>query len=88
MGAGLTDPGSADGGIATGIAGHVQPIRLRIAGVEAEILYAGAAPGIVSGVTQIIARVPQGIAGGLQSIELVAGTRASRVDVLVAIARE
>jgi uncharacterized protein (TIGR03437 family) len=35
------------------------PVSVRIGGVGADVLYAGAAPGLVSGVLQINVRVPQ-----------------------------
>ena len=87
-GAGETDPASIDGMIVTGIGRQVQPIGLKIAGVEAEILYAGPAPGLVSGVIQVNARVPFGIPTGLQAIELIAGGKKSRVGVQVSVVEE
>jgi len=87
-GGGVTSPESTDGRIAVGIASQTQPIRLRIDGVEAEILYAGSAPGLVSGVMQINAKVPQNVGTGWQSIEVIAGARTSRSGVRVAVAAE
>ncbi len=40
------------------------PLSLKIGGVDAELLYAGPAPGLVSGVFQINARVPDGVGPG------------------------
>ena len=49
------------------------PIALKIAGVSADILYAGSAPGMV-GVMQVNARVPAGfVAGGAAQVELTVG---------------
>ncbi len=87
-GAGQTDPGSVDGRIVTASGRQAQSIGLKIAGVEAEILYAGPAPGLVSGVMQVNARVPTGIPTGLVLIELYAGGRASQGGVRVAVGEE
>lgn len=58
-GGGVTDPPSVDGEI-TGqvLARPVSPVEVTIGGQPAELLYAGAAPGLVSGVLQANARVP------------------------------
>ncbi len=40
------------------------PLSVTIGGLEAETLYAGPAPGLVSGVVQINARIPAGVAPG------------------------
>ncbi|MCX6613538.1 MAG: hypothetical protein NTW74_22155 [Acidobacteria bacterium] len=42
----------------------LSPLSLQIGGVTAELLYAGPAPGLVSGVFQINARIPNGIEPG------------------------
>jgi len=87
-GAGQTDPGSTDGRIVAGIGRQVQPMELKIAGVDAEILYAGPAPGLVSGVVQVNARIPFGIPTGMVLIELSSGGRASKNGVRVAVGEE
>jgi len=87
-GAGQTDPGSIDGRIVAGIGRQVQPMELKIAGVDAEILYAGPAPGLVSGVVQVNARIPFGIPTGMVLIELSSGGRASQNGVRVAVGEE
>jgi uncharacterized protein (TIGR03437 family) len=64
-GAGETDPVSLDGVLAWGILPAPKlPVAVRIGGAAAEILYAGAAPGLVSGVLQVNARVPWNIEPG------------------------
>lgn len=59
-GEGATTPSGVDGAITQGtttvpVAG---PITVKIDGINAEVLFAGEAPGIVAGVLQINARVP------------------------------
>ncbi len=85
-GGGLTGIASEDGRIATTIGNQVEPVRLRIGGLDAEVLHAGPAPGLVAGVMQVNARVPAALAGGWHSMELIAGERVSRSGVLVAVA--
>jgi uncharacterized protein (TIGR03437 family) len=73
-----TGEGMTDGGVA-GVAAQAPyahpllPVSLKIAGVDAEILFAGSAPGMV-GVMQINARVPAGfVAPGAAKVELTVG---------------
>jgi uncharacterized protein (TIGR03437 family) len=42
----------------------LSPLTLQIGGIDAELLYAGPAPGLVSGVFQINARIPMGVESG------------------------
>ena len=74
-GEGLTDGPNVAGAPAQAPYAHpLLPIVLKIAGVEAGILYAGSAPGMV-GVMQINARVPGGfVAPGPAQVELTVGT--------------
>ncbi|HKW98649.1 MAG TPA: IPT/TIG domain-containing protein [Bryobacteraceae bacterium] len=59
-GAGEMQPAVADGEIATDTSEKpVLPVSVSFSGNMAEVLYAGPAPGIVAGVLQINARVPQ-----------------------------
>lgn len=59
-GAGLTDPPTEDGAIADFTTGLRTEIEAHIGGVPADILYAGAAPGLPGGVVQVNVRVPEG----------------------------
>jgi uncharacterized protein (TIGR03437 family) len=62
-GGGQTDPAGVDGLPASGVYPKPQlPVSVRIGGVEANVLYAGAAPGFVAGALQINAIVPAGLA--------------------------
>jgi uncharacterized protein (TIGR03437 family) len=63
-GAGLTTPAAVDGAAATAdpLLMSVQPVTAAVEGVPAEVLFAGAAPGLV-GVTQVNVRIPLDVAG-------------------------
>ena len=64
-GAGQTDPPGVDGLIPAAILPKpLLPVSIQIAGAPAEILYAGAAPELISGVLQVNCRVPVDIAAG------------------------
>ena len=76
-GAGLWNPPIADGLVLTNV---LQPpvvpqaaVSLSIGGQPAPILYAGAAPGMVSGVLQVNAVVPNNIGSGAQPVVLSIG---------------
>jgi uncharacterized protein (TIGR03437 family) len=88
-GEGQTDPEGVNGRVVTTeLAKPVLPVNLRIGGVDAEVLYAGSAPGLVSGVLQVNARIPASVGGGESvPVELVVGGLASRPGVTLAIGR-
>jgi uncharacterized protein (TIGR03437 family) len=77
-GEGLTDSGDIAGAPARAPYPHpLLPISLTIAGVDAEILYAGSAPDLI-GVLQINARVPGGfVPPGQAEVALTVGTAAA-----------
>jgi uncharacterized protein (TIGR03437 family) len=85
-GGGQTVPTAEDGRITTAAAAQAQNVSVQIAGIRAEVLYAGAAPGLVSGVLQVNARVPESAASGLQPIQITVGAATSQPGVVVAIA--
>ncbi len=65
----------------------VAPVRVRIGGVEAAVLYAGGAPNQVHGVAQINALVPRELAGSLETpLEIFIGGESIQAGVTVAIA--
>jgi uncharacterized protein (TIGR03437 family) len=67
-GGGVTNPPVADGFLAPAAPlpqVTTQPVAVTIGGLAAQVTYAGAAPGLVAGVTQINAAVPAGVAPGL-----------------------
>jgi uncharacterized protein (TIGR03437 family) len=85
-GEGVTDPAGQDGQLAlSAYPKPRQPVTVRIGGKEAEVLYAGAAPGLVSGVFQINVRVPEGLAGGAQPVVVQIGAASSSPEVTVAV---
>ena len=65
-GGGLTNPPPVDGSINTGISTTLQlPVRVRFSEpIDAELLYAGPAPTLVSGAIVINARIPSETASG------------------------
>ena len=86
-GEGATDPPGIDGRVsAAPLPRPLAEIRVFIGGIEAEVLYAGAAPGLVAGVLQINLRVPANApVGAGVPIEFQAGVRRSQPGVTVAI---
>jgi uncharacterized protein (TIGR03437 family) len=58
-GEGQTEPAGQDGSIAGEVPPRPRgPVAVRIGGHEADVIYAGGAPGLVAGVIQVNARVP------------------------------
>ena len=60
-GFGITQPALLDGQIASGPAELVLPVTATIGGVTATVVYAGAAPTQIAGLTQINIQVPDGL---------------------------
>jgi uncharacterized protein (TIGR03437 family) len=63
----------------------VAPVTVTIGGVKAKVLFMGEAPGFVSGVIQINAKVPADIGTGNQKVVLTIGDNMSDPDVTAAI---
>lgn len=64
-GEGQTQPAGVDGKLAAADYPHpLLPVSVAIGGVQAEILYAGAAPGQVAGLMQVNALVPDAVPSG------------------------
>ena len=64
-GEGVTDPPGVDGRLAVGVLpAPLAPVSVTIGGLPATVQYAGAAPGLMPGVFQINAQVPQGVQPG------------------------
>ena len=78
-GVGQTDPPGIDGAVAAPpLPQPLAPVTVRIGNLNAQILYAGAAPGLVEGVVQINARVPEAIIPGPQTaLSFTAGAKRS-----------
>ena len=86
-GEGQTEPAGEDGKIAAGIPPlPLRPVAVRIGGREAEVTYAGGAPGLVAGVIQVNARVPADLAEtGAMPVVLQVGSRDSQPGVTLAV---
>jgi uncharacterized protein (TIGR03437 family) len=85
-GGGQTDPPSADGTLATTAASTVLPVKVQIAGEDANVLYAGAAPGEPAGVIQVNARIPADVSRGTNvPVVIIVGGTSSQAGVTVAI---
>lgn len=66
--------------------GQNLPVSVRIGGVEAEVLYAGAAPTFFAGVDLVICRIAAGAASGLAvPVVIRAGTASSQPGVTLAV---
>jgi uncharacterized protein (TIGR03437 family) len=80
-GEGATTPAGSDGRVitATELRRPLANVTVRIGGQLAEVLYAGSAPGLVSGGFQVNARVPQLQIGAATAtpVELIVGTGSS-----------
>jgi uncharacterized protein (TIGR03437 family) len=85
-GEGQTNPAGASGRIAlTVFPKPVLPVKVTIGGIDATVAYAGAAPSLVSGVFQINATVPPGVASGAAAVVVTVGTVSSQPGLTVAV---
>ena len=86
-GEGQTRPPGVDGKLTGGeLPKPVLPVSVRIGGLEAEMFYAGGAPGLVAGLLQVNARVPEGVSpGNSVPVVLRVGVTESQPGVTVAI---
>jgi uncharacterized protein (TIGR03437 family) len=85
-GEGQTNPGGVDGQLATEVLAHpTAPVTVAIGGINAEVVYAGSAPGLVAGVLQVNAFVPQGVPPGTAEVIVKVGGATSRAGVTVAV---
>jgi uncharacterized protein (TIGR03437 family) len=85
-GAGQTNPASADGVIVpptSPIPAPVLPVTATIAGQPAQILYAGDAPDLVSGVLQVNVVIPPGTPSGPQPVVITVGAASSQPNLNV-----
>ncbi len=72
-GGGATSGTNAAAKIAKAAAKLTQSVTVMVGGQPAEVLYAGAAPGEVSGMVQVNAQLPPGISGNVPVVVQVAG---------------
>ena len=86
-GAGMGDGGNEDGLIiGTQLSHPQQKVRVSIGGQDAEVLYAGSAPGMVSGVLQVNVKVPPDAPqGNAVPVTLTVGDRDSRDGATLAV---
>lgn len=86
-GEGQTDPAGVDGQLASSVYPKpVLPVSVKIGGVDAEILYAGAAPELVAGVLQVNVRIPDNVPAGAEvPITLRVGSQQSPSGVTLAV---
>lgn len=85
-GEGTTDPGVDDGTIAGNVLPKpVLPIAVRIGGIPAQVLYAGAAPGLVAGVIQLNVMVPANAPSGDVPIVVLIGSEESQPNATIAV---
>ena len=83
-GDGLLQPRPADGAVvAEPLPKPVLPVRVLMGGREAEVLYAGGAPGLVAGLMQVNVRVPEGLRGDAIPVTIRVGTADSPSGVTI-----
>jgi uncharacterized protein (TIGR03437 family) len=87
-GMGQTTPGGTTGRIMVGadLRRPLLPVTVRIGGQNAEVLYAGSAPGLVAGAMQINARIPSNsIIGGNVPVQVQVGNSTSQSNVTISV---
>lgn len=85
-GEGQTDPGGVDGLLAlTAYPKPVLPVRVTVDDHVAEVMYAGAAPGMVAGVMQLNIRIPESVRSGELPLVVSVGSGNSAASVTVAV---
>ena len=85
-GHGQTNPPSVTGRVATQVATPLAiPVRVTIGGMDAQVLYAGPAPGLISGATQLNVRIPEDAPTGTVPVTFQVGGATSQANVSVSI---
>jgi uncharacterized protein (TIGR03437 family) len=88
-GEGQTTPAGQDGRVTptdgTLLKRPLLPVTATVGGMPAIVEYAGAAPGIVSGVMQVNLRISDSVASGNQPVFITVGTVTSQSNVTVAV---
>ena len=87
IGGGQTNPPSEDGQVTGAVLPTpLLPVSVRIGGLDANVIYAGAAPELISGVLQVNVVVPEGVPSGPSvPVLIMVGTVISQPGVTVAI---
>jgi trimeric autotransporter adhesin len=85
-GEGQTAPAGTDGLIASAtLPAPVAPVLATVGGIVADVMYAGAAPGMVAGVMQVNVRIPKAAASGAVPLVLTVGGTATQSGVTLAV---
>jgi uncharacterized protein (TIGR03437 family) len=85
-GEGLTTPGGVTGDVTAGVIVPRLPVTVKIGGLDAQVMFAGSAPGEVAGVLQVNAVVPMGVAAGAAvPVEIAVGGVLSQAGVIMAV---
>jgi uncharacterized protein (TIGR03437 family) len=85
-GEGQTDPPGQDGRlISTDLRKPLLPVTATISGVSADVLYAGSASTLVSGLCQVNLRIPDSIPTGTQPVEIQVGGIPSQNGVTIEV---
>ena len=84
-GGGQTIPLSVDGEVTAEVKVPVLPVRVTVDGANADVLFNGAAPGMVAGALQVNLRVPAGARSGALPVVLSVGGTASPAGVTLAV---
>jgi uncharacterized protein (TIGR03437 family) len=89
-GAGTTNPASVDGALATTTPPFpklvAQPVTVKVGGIDAQVLYAGPAPGLIAGLTQIDILIPSGVpAASAVPVVVTIGGVSSQANLTVAV---
>ena len=84
-GGGTVKSGAVNGALAAGAGEQTLAVTATIGGVNAPVVYAGPAPGLVNGVMQVNAVVPAGLGTGPQALVVTVGGVRSDAGVTVAV---
>ena len=84
-GAGEVLGGASTGSLAQAAGQQAEPVSATIGGLKAPVLYAGPAPGLVQGVTQVNLSVPSGLSAGSYPIVLTVGGVRSQDSITIAV---
>jgi uncharacterized protein (TIGR03437 family) len=83
-GFGVTVPMSQDGVLAnSNLLNIALNVKVTVAGKDAQVTYAGSAPGLVNGVSQINLKIPDGLNPGAAAVVVSAGDFASPVGAMI-----
>ena len=86
-GGGQTDPAATDGLLSVApFPSLILPVTVQIAGMDAPVSYAGAAPGLVAGMVQVNAQLPDNLPAGAVSVVLQVGSAFSQGGITIAVA--